>query len=153
MGARGPLPFTARPGTTAGTAATRAEPMPDPPDWLTEGAAAEYRRLVALHPHWTAADASILTTHAQAVDEHAAISRRLTVDTITSKAGTGGEYLNPLFNARSTAQKTIERTALQLGLTPAARARSGQPGAGQGQPHQPTTGPAAFAAMHGDDAA
>ena len=122
MGARGPLPRTA----TAGAPAP-VEPLPPPPDYLPEPARAEYLRIAAVVPGLSAADATLLATYAQAVHEHAELSRRLTPETMTIRAPTGGEYLHPLFTARSTCQKTLERCAAALGLSPAARARSGAP--------------------------
>jgi len=124
MGSRGPLPrATARPP------APQAEPLPPPPDYLLEPARIEYARIARLMAeHLTPADATLLATYAQAVHEHAEISRRLTPETMTVRAATGGEYLHPLFNARSTCQKTIERCASALGLSPAARARAGSTG-------------------------
>lgn len=123
MGARGPLPRTA----TAPRSAP-GQPLPPPPDYLPEPARAEYTRIAHLMADTlTPADATLLATYAQAVHEHAEISRRLTPETMTVRAPTGGEYLHPLFSARSTCQKTIERCAAALGLSPAARARSGAP--------------------------
>jgi P27 family predicted phage terminase small subunit len=149
MGQRGPLPRAATGNKTGNTSA--GEPLPPPPDWLLPGAAAEYRRIAEIVKTLTASDSVLLATYAQAVHEHAEISKKLTTENMTVKAATGGEYLNPLFNARSTIQKTIERCAAALGLSPAARARSGSP-AGLPASDSPT-GPAAFAAEHGADAA
>lgn len=148
MGARGPLPKSA---STGASNSTDAEPLPPPPDYLPESAKAEYLRIAGLSANLTAADMVLLASYAQAVHEHAEISRKLTPETMTVKAPGGGEYLNPLFNARSTVQKTIERCAAALGLSPTARARAGNPPAGPATPA--ATGPAAFGATHGIDEA
>lgn len=120
MGRRGPLPASKPAAKSA-----KAEPLPPPPDYLPEAARMEYNRIAAVVEGLTAADSTLLATYAQAVHEHAEISRKLTPENMTVRAATGGEYLNPLFNARSTCQKVIERCAAALGLSPAARARSG----------------------------
>jgi P27 family predicted phage terminase small subunit len=149
MGARGPLPGAGR--AAARSIPAGGEPVPPPPDYLAAPARAEYLRIAGLAGDaLTAADSTLLATYAQAVHEHAEISRKLTPENMTCKSATGGEYLNPLFNARSTVQKTIERCAAALGLSPAARARAGAPA---GKTENDPEGPAAFGDEHGTDPA
>lgn len=153
MGSRGPLPFTSRPGSNAGATNERSEPMPDAPEHLSAAAKEEYRRIVALNPHLTASDSTTLADHAQAVAEIAECNRVLAKDGMIITATGGNRYIHPQHAARASAHKLRLATAIQLGLTPAARARNGQPGANANPASQPTTGPAAFAAAHGSDAA
>jgi P27 family predicted phage terminase small subunit len=149
MGQRGPLPRAATGNKTGNTSA--GEPLPPPPDWLLPGAAAEYRRIADTVKTLTAADSVLLAIYAQAVNEAAELSRKINPDNMALTSGAGGQYVNPLVNIRISSQKTIERCADKLGLSPAARARSGSP-AGLPASDSPT-GPAAFAAEHGADAA
>jgi phage terminase small subunit len=93
MGSRGPLPKAAQPGAVTHTLPGTVEPLPPPPDWLSEEAKTEYNRVVVLR------------------EEGPSIK------------GHRGSVLNPRVKARQFALATLAETAQALGLTPAARAR------------------------------
>lgn len=154
MGSRGPLPRAAT-GNKTGNAAS-AGPLPPPPAWLGEIAADEYRRVAAEVASLTAADFGPVVTYCAAFGEVAEHTRRLDGDTSAgiaaegyTKTGDRGCVLNPRVRALDRARLALIAAAQALGLTPASRARSGEAPAAPQSP----TGPAAFAAAHGDDAA
>jgi P27 family predicted phage terminase small subunit len=150
MGSRGPLPKAAQPGAVTHTLPGTVEPLPPPPDWLSEEAKTEYNRVVVAAPALTARDAAMLCSYCEAVAEIAEHTRILREEGPSIK-GHRGSVLNPRVKARQFALATLAETAQALGLTPAARARLPE----QFSPKVPQSpnGPEAFAAMYGNDAA
>lgn len=146
MGTRGPVPKGEK------SKANRTFPgVPPVPPHLTDAAKAEYTRAgnllsMTIEHH----DQAVLAAYAQATAEVAQFNEELkTEGYIITNAETGGRYLNPKHSARSSAHKLMLATAIQLGLTPAARARlQGTVGAPPPRETAPT-GPAAFDAANG----
>lgn len=156
MGARGPLPKVARPGTSllppaAPANLAAAGPVPPPPSWLGDIASAEYLRIVAETSTLTSLDAGLLATYAQAFGEIAEHTEKLVVEGYVTK-GDRGSVLNPRVRALDRARAALLAGAAALGLTPASRLRMPPP-AEEKSEEIPTTGPAAFAAMYGNDPA
>lgn len=109
--------------------------VPEPPDYLSDEAAAEWRRvapdLVAmgcLHP---TADLSILAAYCTCfvrwrdVEDLLSAERPRDDRGMLAIAGSGGVISNPLVKTASAAMRDMTRYMGELGMTPVARARVG----------------------------
>ncbi len=130
MGSRGPMPKASAPVLQFRLG------VPPPPDWLDEGAKAEYQRAAAeLEAAGTAlqqVDFAVLCAYAQAYADMARLSKEIrergeVVD------GANGPIANPLIRSRALALQTIRTTSQKLGFSPADRGRIGGKAPGSGK--------------------
>ncbi len=120
MGSRGPMPKASAPVLQFRLG------VPPPPDWLDEGAKAEYQRAAAeLEAAGTAlqqVDFAVLCAYAQAYADMARLSKRIRKEGEVVE-GASGPIANPLIRSRALALQTIRTTSQKLGFSPADRGR------------------------------
>lgn len=92
----------------------------EPPDWLSEAACAEWRRILALQTQArviTEADISTLAIHCDAVVRYAEAIRQLNGEGMVVEG-----RRHPLVDVVDKLARMIDRTSRALGLDPSARA-------------------------------
>ncbi|UJX47175.1 phage terminase small subunit P27 family [Xanthobacter sp. YC-JY1] len=106
------------------------EPLPDgvpePPEWLTEDARAEWARVLPVllveRRTITMTDLSIFANYCTAIGQVAEANRILSDEGLTFK-GPSGPKRHPAIAIRSDGMTQARQMAAELGLTPASRGR------------------------------
>jgi P27 family predicted phage terminase small subunit len=101
--------------------------IPQPPDYLDDDAAAEWRKqapeLVRIGV-LTVADATAFASYCQVVGRWIKAERALKGQELVIEAGDGtSTKVNPMVHVAATAQRDLLAAAAQFGMTPAGRAR------------------------------
>ena len=130
MGSRGPMPKASAPVLQFRLG------VPPPPDWLDEGAKAEYQRAAAeLDAAGTAlqqVDFAVLCAYAQAYSDLARLTKEIR-DKGEVVEGYNGPIANPLIRTLALAFQTLRATAQKLGFSPSDRGRIGGKAPGSGK--------------------
>ena len=101
----------------------------DPPEWLDETAAAEYRRIIeAVESDGITAplDAATLASYADAYGAMVKTARALREEGEVITGPRGGLTVNPTFYAHDKAFRRLLACARELGFTPTSRKRLGK---------------------------
>jgi P27 family predicted phage terminase small subunit len=125
MGARGP-----KPKVKPDNMMQLKRGIPQPPQWLTVRAKAEYRRVANLLSEaevCSLADRAHLTSYAQAWGEFEELSIKLQKSSMMTMTDRGNPVLDPLCKARQDAHLRMTKSAEKLGLSPADRERLKMP--------------------------